>query len=87
MLTEALDRALDNTDPNTDKAAWLRFYEWAHSFHDVDTHMLAKFDDFAAFEKNGEITLPLKYLESVKDLWIKWSKAAEADLLSNKSIL
>lgn len=86
-FNENLERTLDNIDLNTDRAAWFRFCEWVHSFHDVDTSALVKFDDFAAFEKNGEVELPLKYLESIKDLWIKWSKAVEADLLSNKSIL
>ena len=79
MITEALNRALYDINPNTDKSTWLRFREWLHSFHDVDTSKLAPFDDFAAFEKNGEARLPLKYLESIKDLWVKWNKAVEAD--------
>ena len=83
MITEALDRALDNIDPNTDKPTWLRFREWLHSFHDVDTSKLYSFDDFAIFEKHGEAKLPLKYLESIKDLWIKWNKAVEIDKMSN----
>ena len=87
MIIEDLDRALDNIDPNTDKSTWLRFREWLHSFHSVDTSKLAVFDNFAAFEKNGEVKLPLKYLESVKDLWIKWNKAVAADVVSNKSNL
>jgi len=82
MFTEKLNRALGNVDLNTDKVAWLRFCEWAHSFHDIDVNSLIKYDNFAMFEKN-EFKLPLKYLEAIKDLWIKWSKAVEFDRLAN----
>lgn len=82
MFTEKLDHALNNTNPDTDKTAWLRFCEWAHSFHDIDINQLTRYGNFAVFEKN-EFDLPLKYLEAIKDLWIKWSKAVAADRLAN----
>jgi hypothetical protein len=82
MITEKLDRALDNIDPNTDKMTWLRFCEWIKSFHDIDTSSLMGYNNFATFEKN-ELKPPLKYLESIKDLWLKWIKAVEADKLAN----
>ena len=81
MLLENLQRALDNIDLNTDIGAWGRFCEWIHAFHDVDTRELVKFKTFAVLEKNGEVKLPLKYLESIKDLWIKWTKAVESDMV------
>jgi hypothetical protein len=80
MLTESLDRVLDDVDPNTDRSTWIRFCEWIHSFHDVNIKKLIKYNDFSEFEKNADIELPLKYLESMKDLWIKWNKAVEADM-------
>jgi hypothetical protein len=82
MLNEKLQRALDDVNPNTDKATWLKFCDWAQSFHDIDTKELVRFNNFAALESNGEIRLPLKYLESIKDLWIKWTKAVESDRVS-----
>jgi hypothetical protein len=82
MFNESLQRALNSVDPNTDREAWLRFCEWAHAFHDIDTKELAKFGTFAMLEKNGEVKLPLKYLESIKDLWVKWTKAVETDSVS-----
>jgi len=82
MFSEDLQRALDNIDPNTDKEAWIRFCEWAHSFHDIDTTELIKFGTFSALERDGELKLPLKYLESIKDLWVKWTKAVESDNVS-----
>jgi hypothetical protein len=78
MFNENLQSALNNID--TSKETWLRFCEWAHSFHDIDTRKLVKFGSFAALEKNGEVELPLKYLESIKDLWVKWSKAVASDI-------
>lgn len=79
MLSEKLDRILNNTDQNTDRSAWLKFCEWIHSFHDVDVNKLIKFRNFYEFEQKATIELPLKYLESIKDLWIKWNKAVEVD--------
>jgi hypothetical protein len=81
MLCEDLDRALKNVDLNTDQSAWSRFCEWANTFHDIDINKLTKFNDFSAFEKHGGVELPLKYLESIKDLWVKWSKAVESDMI------
>jgi hypothetical protein len=82
MFNENLQRALNNVDPNTDKRTWYRFCEWAHAFHDIDTKELVEFGTFAMLERNGEVALPLKYLESIKDLWIKWTKAVESDNVS-----
>lgn len=79
MLNEKLDRVLNNTDYNTNRSAWLEFCEWIHSFHDVNVSKLTKFHNFSEFEEKATIELPLKYLESIKDLWVKWNKAVEAD--------
>jgi hypothetical protein len=85
MITEALNRALDNIDLNTNKAAWLRFCEWINLFHEINITKLVRFNSFSEFSKTGSTKLPLKYFESINDLWVKWSKAAEADI-ANKDL-
>jgi hypothetical protein len=83
MFYEELQYALNNIEPlDEDNAAWLRFCDWLESFHDIDTAKLQEFGNFAVLEKNGELKLPLEFLESIEDLWIKWSKAAQVDSLS-----
>jgi hypothetical protein len=86
MIKENLDRVLNDVDLNHDKPAWLRFREWLESFHELNTAKLVQFSTFSEFDKIGEIELPLKYFESIRDLWIKWSKAVEADIVANSSI-
>lgn len=57
---------------------WQMFCEWLYSFHDIDTDELLKFNSFDDFE-NSKVSMSLKYLESIKDLWIKWNKAVQTD--------
>jgi len=83
MLNEALQRALEDMDINTDRAAWMRFCEWVDSFHELDIGEMIKYPDHAAFSRSGEDTLPLKYLETIEDLWLKWSRAVQSDSVSN----
>jgi len=78
MLNEHLQRALENVNPDLDESAWQRFCKWVESFHDLDTSGL-EYGNFLEFDKNGEIDLPLKYCETVSDLWSKWKKATETD--------
>jgi hypothetical protein len=83
MFHEELQHVLNNIEPlDEDNAVWLRFCEWLDSFHDIDTTKLQEFDNFVALEKNGELKLPLEFLESIKDLWTKWLKAVQVDSLS-----
>jgi hypothetical protein len=86
MFNENLERALGNIDLSTDKSSWSRFCEWLSSFHDLDVYRLSEFNTFSEFEEDGEIRLPLKYFEKIKDLWIKWSRAVESDIVAKASI-
>lgn len=82
MLNEDLDRALDHVDLDTDRPSWSRFCEWLDAFHEIDITKLARFNSFSDFEQSSGARLSLKYLESIKDLWVKWSKVAEMDMFS-----
>jgi hypothetical protein len=86
MLKENLDRALNDIDLDSDKSAWLRFLDWISSFHELDTTKLVRLESFSKFSEVGSVELPLKYFESIRDLWIKWSKAVKADIISEPSI-
>ena len=85
MLNERLQHALENINPNMDESAWRKFCEWIASFHDLDVGGL-KYDNFFEFDKNGEVDLPLKYFETVRDLWSKWKKATEVDTIASASL-
>lgn len=80
-MLKKLQHIIESTDINIDESYWLRFCEWAKAFHDVDN--LERFSNFAEFNNNGEVKLPLKYFEEIEDLWGKWSKAVETDALLN----
>lgn len=79
MTNEALQRALDNVNPDLDESSWWRFCEWVRSFHDLNTNDLVRYNNFLKFNKSGEVDLPLKYFEIIGDLWNKWKKATEID--------
>jgi hypothetical protein len=79
MTNEALQRALDNVNPDLDESSWRKFREWVGSFHDLNIGDLTKYNNFLKFDENGEVDLPLKYFETISDLWVKWKKATEID--------
>ena len=83
MINESLNRVLGNIDLGTDKAAWVRFRDWIESFHEISTTRLTQFNTFSEFNENGEVELPLKYFDAIKDLWVKWSKAVESDMAAD----